>query len=160
MKTLSIYGDNRFETHTQTRIACRGVVFKDDLLLLSYAARLDLWMLPGGGMKPNEDDEACCVRELAEETGVLVKPQKHFLTLHEYYEEYLYITHFFTCSVLGATEQHLTENEKKLGLETRYLPFEEALSIFAAHSRFAAEEEKRGFYLREYTALSTYLESI
>lgn len=29
MKTISIYGDNRFETYTKVRTACRGIVVRD-----------------------------------------------------------------------------------------------------------------------------------
>ena len=33
-----------------------------------------LWSVPGGRVEPGEDDAAALVREMAEETGLLVKP--------------------------------------------------------------------------------------
>jgi len=29
MKTIDIYGENRFETYTKTREACRGIVIRE-----------------------------------------------------------------------------------------------------------------------------------
>ncbi len=51
-----------------------------------------------------------------------------------------------------------TEEEKKRGLEPLWLPVEEAVKIFSGHRCWASvSEEKRGSYLREYTALSEIL---
>ncbi|GAA1316465.1 NUDIX domain-containing protein [Pseudonocardia xinjiangensis] len=33
-----------------------------------------LWSLPGGRVEPGEDDAAALVREMAEETGLLIRP--------------------------------------------------------------------------------------
>ena len=42
-----------------------------------------------------------------------------------------------------------------MGLEPRWLPVGEALRIFSRHADYAAtDEERRGIYQREYTALS------
>ena len=46
-----------------------------------------------------------------------------------------------------------------MGLEPRWLPVEEALQIFSRHDDYAAtDEERRGIYQREYTALSALLQ--
>lgn len=88
---------------------------------------------------------------------MIVRPVKHFLTLYEYYEEYRYIDYYFVCEAMGQGEMRLTEAEKKRGVTPEWAPLSEALSIFARHQEYAAEsEEKRGAYLREYTALKEY----
>lgn len=69
MKTIDIYGDNRFEKQTKTRVACRGIVISDGKILMSYEVKTDQWFIPGGGLENDENLEECCVRELAEETG-------------------------------------------------------------------------------------------
>ena len=153
MKIINIYGDNRFPEHTKTREACRGIVIKDGDVLLSYEPEGDIFMIPGGGVEPGEKYEDCCIRELAEETGLVVKPLCHFLTINEYYEEYLYPSHYFLCEAVGKTERQLTEREKRAGLEPRLIPLTEAISIFSKHQDFADNEMKRGIYLREYKAL-------
>ena len=157
MKEISIYGDNRFETFTKTREGSRGVVVRDGMILLSHELESGWWLVPGGGLENGETPEQCCVREIEEETGVIVRPVKHFLTLYEYYEEYRYIDYYFVCEAVGRGEMRLTEAERKRGVTPEWLPLQEALSIFARHQEYAAiSEEKRGAYLREYTALKEY----
>ena len=54
----------------------------------------------------------------------------------------------------------LTDAEKQRGLEPQWLPLQEAVDLFSRHQSYASvSEEKRGSYLREYTALQEYLKS-
>lgn len=160
MKELSILGANRFETFSKTRIGCRAVVVRDGMILLSHETKNDLWMIPGGGLEDGETPEMCCVRETEEETGLLVRPVSQFLTLYEYYEEYRYVSHYFVCEVAGQGRMRLTEAEALCGLEPRWLPLDQAAALFSRHQTYAeTSEEKRGSYLREYTALTAYLEA-
>ena len=155
MKTIEIVGQNYFGRWTRERTACRGVVIEDGRILLSYAVRDDLWMIPGGGLEAGEDEGTCCVRELAEETGRVVLPSDCALELDEYYEDCKYVSRYFFGAVVGRCRPRLTEAEKRMGLEPRWLPVEEALQIFSRHADYAAtDEERRGIYQREYTALS------
>ena len=111
-------------------------------------------------MEEGETPEECCVRETEEETGLVVRPLRQFLTLYEYYEEYRYISHYFVCEPAGSGRMRLTDAEKRRGLEPQWLPLEEAVELFSRHESYAAvSEEKRGAYQREYTALREYLES-
>ena len=158
MKTIEILGENRFETFSRTRAGSRAVVVRDGMILLSHETVTGWWLVPGGGMEEGETPEACCIRETEEETGFIVKPLRQFLTLAEYYEEYRYISHYFICEITGAGQMRLTDAEKRRGLEPRWLPLREAVDIFSRHQEYAAvSEEKRGSYLREYTALREYL---
>jgi ADP-ribose pyrophosphatase YjhB (NUDIX family) len=100
----------------------------------------------------------CCIRELAEETGLVVEPGLQFAAIHEYYEEWLFISHYFVCEITGQTERLLTEREMEMGLEPRWIPVEEAVEIFSHHQDHAHNEMKRGAYLREYEAMKIYLD--
>ena len=54
----------------------------------------------------------------------------------------------------GQCEMKLTVQEKEIGLTPVWLPLSEAAEIFSEHRSLTAEdEEKRGIYLRELTAL-------
>lgn len=160
MKEIEISGANRFETFTKTRAGCRAVVVRDEMILLSRETVSDWWLVPGGGMEEGETPEECVIREVGEETGLIVRPLRQFLTLYEYYEEYRYISHYFICEVTGSGHMHLTDAEKQRGLEPRWIPLQEAVGLFSCHQSWAAvSEEKRGSYLREYTALQEYLKS-
>ena len=158
MKELNIFGANRLETYSKTRIGCRGIVLQDGKLLVSREELSDYWMLPGGGIEKDESLTECCIREVLEETGYIVKPKELFLTLNEYYEEYKYISHFFVCELVGESEQNLTELEKSRGLVPKWVDIDFFMDIVSRHQVYAAtNEEKRGAYLREYTAITEYL---
>ncbi len=160
MKTVEILGANRFETFSKTRAGSRAVIVRDGMILLSRETLSGWWLVPGGGMEEGETPEACCVRETEEETGVIVTPLRQFLTIYEYYEEYRYVSHYFICEITGTGRMRLTDAEKRRGLEPQWLPLQDAVGIFARHQEYAGtSEEKRGSYLREYTALQEYLAS-
>ena len=159
MKELNILGANRFEAYSKTRAGSRAVILRGKDILLSHETNTDVWMIPGGGQEKEETPEACCIREVEEETGCIVRPVRHFLTLNEYYEEYRYITDYFSCELAGQGKLHLTEAEMRRGLTPVWLPLREASALFSRHQDYAdISEEKRGIYLREFTALREYLE--
>ena len=88
-----------------------------------------------------------------------MRPLHQFLTLYEYYEEYRYISYYFVCESIGHGQMHLTEGEARRGLEPQWIFLRDAVDIFSRHQSYAKEsEEKRGSYLREYTALQEYLQ--
>ena len=158
MRTIEILGDNRFETFTKTRSGSRAVIIRDGMILLSHETVSGWYLVPGGGVEECETPEKCCVREVEEETGLIVQPVQQFLILNEYYEEYCYISHYFICEVTGTGTMHLTDAEIQRGLEPQWIPLNEAVELFSRHQSFAAtSEEKRGSYLREYTALQEYM---
>ncbi len=155
MKTIEIVGKNYFGQWKRERTACRVLVIEDGRILLSYGARNDLWMIPGGGLEAGEDEGTCCVREAAEETGRVILPSACVLELDEYYEDVRYVSRYFFGAVVGRCEPKRTEAEQRMGLEARWLPVEEALQIFSRHADYTdTDEERRGIYQREYTALS------
>ncbi len=54
---------------TTVRNAARGIVLKEQKILLVYTQRYQDFSLPGGGINHNEDNISALKRELAEETG-------------------------------------------------------------------------------------------
>lgn len=114
-------------------------------------------MLPGGGMENDETDAECCIREVAEETGALVRTSGCLFEIDEYYEDFKWVNRYFVCEVVGETETQLTEREISVGMQPRWLPIEEIKAIFGNHRSYAdTDEMRRGMYLREYTALCEY----
>jgi len=56
--------------------AAGGVVINDkDEVLLQLRSDNNLWGIPGGALDPGEDIADCVVREVLEETGILVVPE-------------------------------------------------------------------------------------
>ncbi len=158
METIDIYGEQYIEQHTKMREACRGIVINNDKILLTYEVNTDQWFIPGGGLENNESIQECCVRELAEETGCVVKANKQYLTIKEHYDEWLFVSHYYICDYVGETERTLTEREIEVGLEPRWISLNEAIDLFSKYQDYADESlMKKGAYFREYKALLSYL---
>lgn len=161
MKKIEILGENRFETYTITMAGSRAIIIRDGKILLTHETKSGWWLFPGGGMEDGETPEECCIRETEEETGMIVRPLRRFLTLYEYYEEYRYVSCYFVCEVTGSRHMRLTDAEISRGVEPQWFPLQEAVDIFSRHQPYAAvSEEKRGSYLREHTALQEYLKTV
>lgn len=155
MKVLEIVGANYLGNWDRCRTTCRGIVLDGDLMLLSYETNTDQWMIPGGGLEGDESDEACCIREIAEETGVKVKPLRCYLQIDEYYGNCKLVNKYFICEAVGTAERKQTEREIKAGMEPRWLPLSEIKDIFSKHHLYDGKDEmRRGLYLREFTALN------
>ena len=102
--------DNRFQDQAEetTQLLARGVVFKEDRLLLVKEERGDLWKLPGGACRSGESPGANIIREIEEAAGFDVIPVR-LLALFDRSEtpsRQLY-TLFIECALLG--EKHLTD---------------------------------------------------
>lgn len=157
VKIIDIHGVNEHKIISKTRSGCRGIVIKNSLMLISHEVNADCYLIPGGGLEENETLEECCVREVCEETGYIVKPVCRFLTMNEYYEDCKYVSHYFLCEITGEAEQNLTEAEKERGLIPKWAEPEKMLELYSSYNDFApTNEEKRGQYQREYIALSEY----
>ena len=69
----TIYGE-RIGTTANLVVACDGVIFDSTKRKMLLTKRTDngQWCLPGGRMDPGESVSECCVREVLEETGLMV----------------------------------------------------------------------------------------
>ena len=158
MTVLEIVDESYSGKWERMRTACRGLVLENGLILLSYETSSGLWMIPGGGLEPGEDELSCCVREVSEETGVLIRPSPCAVELNEYFGTLKHVNRYFPGTVIGQVERNLTERERLAGMEPRWIPAEEALAVFAQYETSAdMHRMRRALYKREYTALREYL---
>ena len=157
---IEIFGDNYFDYYTKTRVACRGILIRDNDILLSYEKNTDTWMIPGGGLENNESELECVIRELSEETGYVVKPNICALEIDEYYENERFINKYYFCDIKEQKETKLTEVEIANGLRFQWVPINQAIDIFSKYHRYSKTNEmKRGLYLREYSALRRIIQN-
>ncbi len=89
------------------RHAARGIVLREDKILLLFTERYNDFSLPGGGVDENEDITVALMRELEEETGARdVQIKDNFGFIEEYRPywkpdfDLMHMTsHFFVCDV-------------------------------------------------------------
>ena len=85
-------------------------------------------------------------------------PLKDLTKIFEYYGEEKYITKYFIGSIVGETNQQLTEREKEGKMIAKWVNIDELKNIFSTFHEYKDSDEMRcGLYLRELTALKKIL---
>lgn len=140
------------------RVSVRGIIFKDNKLLLIQNDFGEV-KLPGGGVEPGEDDYRALAREVKEETGYDIITES-IVTFGEIEEKRLsnhepliwhQINRLYFCEVHpNHGECKYTENEKKYGLRQVYYSLDEAIKI---NEDMLNREGKNAWNQREYKTL-------
>lgn len=55
------------------RPSVRGIIIKDGKIAMMHSVKYDYYKLPGGGIEPGESYEDTLIREVREESGLIVK---------------------------------------------------------------------------------------
>lgn len=90
-----------------TRHTARGIVIHNNAILFIERWRLapdgqalHYFAVPGGGLETGETAEAAVVREIMEETGVLVRPEKMLVIQRQHGA----VHHYFLCQFLSGSD--------------------------------------------------------
>lgn len=137
MKTLLVIDDKDYsEDMEEIRRTCvRGIIFKEDKLLVIESGLGEL-KLPGGGIEEGEDDLQALMREVKEETGYDVIPDsaRPFGQVEEKRlskrEPMIWhqTSRLYFCQVGSVKGQCCyTEKEKKHDFKTVFYPIDEAV---------------------------------
>ncbi len=156
MEIIKQYSEHHAFPPEKIRPASRGLVIKDGKVLLSYETHTGVYMSPGGGREAGESFEDCCIRELREETGYIVKPVSPFIIIEEYCFETCYEAHYFLCEIEGECESALTPTEIEHGITPVWIELDKAMEIFSAYGEKA--EDHMSLYRREFTVIGKYIE--
>lgn len=70
-----------------------------------------MWCLPGGHTNEDEKPDQCALRELYEETGVLINGQKVFLTINEINERDEFCHYFSYLKIRKKSDDWFKNNE-------------------------------------------------
>ena len=156
MKKIQLKNDDYKGYVNNLRHACRGIVINNGNVLLCYESNEGKYIIPGGGQEDNESLEQCCERELLEETGMIVKTNPCYLEIEELFLDWRHINHYFVCKIIEDTGTfHLTENEKRAGYKTVWIPLDKAIEIFGNYETFHKTNiADYGLYRREFFALN------
>ena len=139
MKLISkmIHPDlNSLEGNVYKRQAARGIVLRDETILLLFTERYNDFSFPGGGVDPDEDIVTALARELDEETGARnVNVQHHYGYIEELrpywkpgYDLMHMTSHFFVCDIAPQLEAAKMEHyEVDNGMRPMWVNLHEAL---------------------------------
>ena len=119
------------------RPSARGIILQGDKIALVYSEREGYYKFPGGGIHENENPETALIREVREETGLVVIPdsirefgsvlrrQKSDKSENTIFEQENF---YYICDVEAANiGQELDEYEREAGFVLRVLPIDEAI---------------------------------
>ena len=91
--------------------ACAAVIEKEGKFLITQrradAPLGNCWEFPGGKIEPNESFDACVVREVQEELGIQVRPERHLESVWYDYPHARVHLHFILCVWVGGSPQTL-----------------------------------------------------
>ncbi len=74
---IYLYGD-RIGATAELKVGCSAIIWKEDRKKLLLTQRTDngRWCIPGGALDAGESAEECCIREVLEETGLVVQLER------------------------------------------------------------------------------------
>ncbi|MBQ1411830.1 MAG: NUDIX domain-containing protein [Clostridia bacterium] len=125
------------------RPSARGIILRDDNIALVYSLREHYYKFPGGGIHDGEDQQAALIREVQEETGLIVIPesitpfgsvmrrQKSNIVPHTVFEQENF--YYFCRAEATVTQQHLDDYEKDAGFTLQYVSLDEAIRVNEAY---------------------------
>lgn len=125
------------EGRTLRRHAARGIVLRDDKILLLFTERYNDFSLPGGGIDQDEDIQMALKRELEEETGARdIQVQAHYGFIEEYrphwkpgYDLMHMTSHFFVCDIAPElAEVRMESHEIANGMKPVWISVNEAMN--------------------------------
>lgn len=119
------------------RLSSRGIIFRDGKLAVSYSGKYGYCKLPGGGLEDGEDSISAMIREVREETGLVVKPGSvrefgyvHMIQKGRFEPVYVQDTSYYFCDAEDyLVDPQLTESEIREECVTLFVPPEEAVRM-------------------------------
>ncbi|XP_028304311.1 nudix (nucleoside diphosphate linked moiety X)-type motif 4a [Gouania willdenowi] len=103
---------------------------EDEVLLVSSSRHLDQWIVPGGGIEPNEEPSGAAVREVYEEAGVKGKLGR-LLGIFELNQDRKHRTYVYTFVVTETLE--VWEESLTIGRKRKWFELDEAIKVLQSH---------------------------
>ena len=128
-----------------------GIFFSDNQTKVLLVKRRDtpVWVLPGGGMDPQESPEDAVIREFFEETGLEVTIKRRVGTWHPI-NKLATTTHVFEC-LLQTNRKSLTFAPQEESLEVKLWPISNLPKfVFFLHKNWIDEARKNRPEPQEY----------
>ncbi|KAM8890780.1 nudix (nucleoside diphosphate linked moiety X)-type motif 4a isoform 1-T1 [Spinachia spinachia] len=137
-KQTRIYDGEGFKR--RAACLCFKAEDEDEVLLVSSSRHPDQWIVPGGGMEPDEEPSGAAVREVYEEAGVTGKLGR-LVGVFEQNKDRKHRTYVFTLTVTETLEDW--EDSVKIGRKRRWFKVDEAMMVLQSHKPVHAEYLQR-----------------
>ncbi|XP_062276246.1 nudix (nucleoside diphosphate linked moiety X)-type motif 4a [Scomber scombrus] len=113
---------------------------EDEVLLVSSSRHPDQWIVPGGGMEPEEEPCGAAVREVYEEAGVKGKLGR-LLGIFEHNQDRKHRTYVYILIVTETLEDW--EDSVNIGRKRKWFKVDEAIRVLQSHKPVHAEYLRR-----------------
>lgn len=141
------------------RPSVRGIVIEDGKIAMMHSIKYDYYKLPGGGIEAGEKLEDTLIREVREESGLVVKKDsiKEFgyvrrIEKGKIEDIFIQENFYFLCDVEDIIiSQELDDYEEEEGFTLEFVSPEHAISVNenADHKDKALQQTFAGMILRE-----------
>ncbi|KAI1309101.1 Diphosphoinositol polyphosphate phosphohydrolase 3-beta [Halotydeus destructor] len=134
-----------YEDGFRKRAACICVrnELENEVLLITSSGKPDRWIVPGGGLEPNELDEEAAIREVIEEAGVIGVLNRPLGTFECISSQNLERKHRTSVYVLLVTKElEEWDDSKSIGRQRKWFSVNEALQLLAVHKPVQVEYVK------------------
>nr|XP_057934275.1 diphosphoinositol polyphosphate phosphohydrolase NUDT4B [Doryrhamphus excisus] len=113
---------------------------EEEVLLVSSSRHPDQWIVPGGGMEPEEEPCGAAVREVFEEAGVKGKLGR-LLGVFEQNQDRKHRTYVYVLTVTETLEAW--EDSVNIGRKREWFTVDEAIKVLQSHKPVHAEYLRR-----------------
>jgi len=149
------------------RPSVRGIIIRDGKIAMMHSRKYNYYKLPGGGIEPEETLEDTLIREVREESGLIVKPEtiKEFgyvrrIEKGRYEDIFVQDNYYFLCEAEATVmEQELDDYEAEEQFTLEFVTITEAISVNESSNHFEKENIAtfRGMLDRENKVLNLLL---
>ncbi|XP_075967950.1 diphosphoinositol polyphosphate phosphohydrolase NUDT4B isoform X1 [Anarhichas minor] len=112
----------------------------ENVLLVSSSRHPEQWIVPGGGMEPEEEPCGAAVREVFEEAGVKGKLGR-LLGVFEQNQDRKHRTYVYVLTVTETLEAW--EDSVNIGRKREWFPVDEAIKVLQSHKPVHADYLRR-----------------
>jgi len=130
------------------RPSVRGIILRDGKIAMMHSRKYDYYKLPGGGIESGETLEETLIREVREESGLIVKPEtvKEFgyvrrIEKGRFDDIFIQDNYYFVCEAeTTITEQALDAYEAEEEFTLEFVTVTHAIKVNELSKHFEKEE--------------------
>jgi 8-oxo-dGTP pyrophosphatase MutT (NUDIX family) len=152
------------------RPSVRGVIVRDGKIAMVHSLKYDYYKFPGGGMENGESHRETLIREVLEESGLVVIPESiqeygyvHRIEKGRFEDKFIQDNYYYLCAAEEKLRiQHLDDYEEEEGFRLEFVTPREAIDTNRLHSHGEKEEivTFQGMLERENRVLEMLMQEI